>query len=179
MSDHFIDAKVRNGTVNRVLVITCLLRKHSHVVSIRSLILQGGSSIIINGTGPVSSKKWLLFNREIRNPADSDVSDVALFLLTQLFCPNRFFFLNLNLILSSSSDRNQSQLVRSWQNCSEIRGASRLSALAAFTTRDHLWTSSLRELSHQWGQPRDRWLWTLLQRRKQRRDEQPVEQPKL
>lgn len=166
MSDHFIDAKVRNGTVNRVLVITCLLRKHSHVVSIRSLILQGGSSIIINGTGPVSSKKWLLFNREI-------------VFAYSAFSPNRFFFLNLNLILSSSSDRNQSQLVRSWQNCSEIRGASRLSALAAFITRDHLWTSSLRELSHQWGQPRDRWLWTLLQRRKQRRDEQPVEQPKL
>lgn len=92
MSDHFIDAKVRNGTVNRVLVITCLLRKHSHVVSVRSLILQGGSSIIINGTGPVSSKKWLLFNREIRNPADSDVSDVALFLLTQLFPQIDFSF---------------------------------------------------------------------------------------
>lgn len=38
---------------------------------------KGGSSIIINGTGPVSSKKWLLFNREIRNPADSDIETRA------------------------------------------------------------------------------------------------------
>ncbi|AWP08294.1 putative protogenin B-like [Scophthalmus maximus] len=41
----------------------------------------GGSNIVINSGGPVSntnqSKRWLLFNREIGNPAESDVESRA------------------------------------------------------------------------------------------------------
>ncbi len=73
----------------------------------------------------------------------------------------------------------ESQLVWGWQNCSEVWGAFRFSAPAAFVPGDHLWTFSLGELSHQRGQPRDGRLWTLLQRGKQWRDEQPFDQPKL
>lgn len=73
----------------------------------------------------------------------------------------------------------EGQLVWGWQNRSEVWGAFRISASATFIPGDHLWTASLGELSHQWGQPRDRRLWTLLQWRKQRRDEQSVDQPKL
>ncbi|XP_041852653.1 protogenin B-like isoform X2 [Melanotaenia boesemani] len=44
---------------------------------------KGGSGIVINSTGPVSSKiqskRWLLFKREIRNPPESDIEASARF----------------------------------------------------------------------------------------------------
>lgn len=84
MSDHFIDAKVRNTVVKKLLV-TILVRKHTHVIHMFCHLLQGGSNIIISGTGPVCSKKWLLFERELGNPSDSDVSDVTFFAYSAFF----------------------------------------------------------------------------------------------
>lgn len=52
--------------------------------------------MVINSAGPVSnknhSKRWLLFKREMRNPAQSDVSDVTLFQsISFLFNPISFY----------------------------------------------------------------------------------------
>uniref|UniRef100_A0A3Q0S928 Protogenin homolog b (Gallus gallus) n=1 Tax=Amphilophus citrinellus TaxID=61819 RepID=A0A3Q0S928_AMPCI len=61
------------------------LASERHTANVEALIpmmsdhfvdTKGGSNIIIRGTGPVSSKKWLLFKREIRNPSDSDVTSL-------------------------------------------------------------------------------------------------------
>uniref|UniRef100_A0A3Q1BXV7 Protogenin n=1 Tax=Amphiprion ocellaris TaxID=80972 RepID=A0A3Q1BXV7_AMPOC len=53
------------------------------MISHHFLDAKGGSNIIINSAGPLSnknkSKKWMFFKREIRNPNETDVSDVTLF----------------------------------------------------------------------------------------------------
>lgn len=84
-----------------------------------------------------------------------------------------------NVVFSISLGWEESQLVRGWQNCSEVWGAFRCGAPATFVPGDHLRTLPLGELSHQRGQPGDRRLRALLQRGKQRRDEQPFDRPKL
>lgn len=139
--------------------------------------------MVINIAGPVNknqNKRWLLFKREIRNPAESDVSDVTLYwLISFIFnlIPFNLNFSRISFLISTVG--GESQLVWGWKNRSEVWGAFRLSAPATFIPGDHLWTAPLRELSHQWGQPRDGRLWTLLQRRKQRGDEQPFDKPEL
>lgn len=97
-------------------------------------------------------------------------------LVNLLFFQSDFSFILISILSSVGFD--ESQLVRGWQDRSEVWGAFRVSAPATFVSGDHLWTFSLGELSHQRGQPRDGRLWTLLQWRKQRRDEQP-NQPTL
>lgn len=144
-----------------------------------SPLCQGGSGLVINSAGPLSSKnqskRWLLFKKDIMNPAATDVSEQH--------CSGRSSFIpflpyfNFNSVISLGWE--ESQLVWAWQNCSKVWRAFGFSATASFVQRDHLWTLSLGELSHQRWQPRDRGLWTLLQRRKQRRDEQPFDQSKL
>uniref|UniRef100_A0A3Q1EXS5 Protogenin homolog b (Gallus gallus) n=1 Tax=Acanthochromis polyacanthus TaxID=80966 RepID=A0A3Q1EXS5_9TELE len=53
------------------------------MISHHFLDAKGGSNIVINSAGPLSnknkSKKWMFFKREIRNPNETDVSDVTLF----------------------------------------------------------------------------------------------------
>lgn len=142
-------------------------------------LCQGGSDLVINSAGPLSSKnqreRWLLFTRDIMNPAETDVSDQH-YSGQPSFIPS-LSYLNFPSVVSLG--REESQLVWARQNCSEVRRAFGFSTTASFLQGDHLWTLSLGELSHQRRQPRDRWLWTLLQRREQRRDEQPFEQSKL
>lgn len=54
--------------------------------------------MVINRAGPVSnknqSKRWLLFKREIRNPAERDVSDVTLFRSVSLLFNQISFYYN-------------------------------------------------------------------------------------
>lgn len=133
--------------------------------------------MVINSAGPVSNKNqsrsWLLFKRDIVSPPGSEVS-VWHFQLSFL-CIFYFFI----LIECVSSGRVYSQPVRTRQNRPEVWKAFGINSWAYFTQGDHLRALSLGELSHQRWQSGDRWLWTLLQRREQRRDEQPFHQPAL
>lgn len=84
ISAHFIDAKVRQTKQNEWSTFTCFtyVQKPKNKINISHIfshLFQGGSNMVINSAGPVSSKnqnkRWLLFKRDIVNPAASDVSD--------------------------------------------------------------------------------------------------------
>lgn len=131
--------------------------------------------MVINTAGPVSNKNqsrsWLLFRRDIGSPPGSGVSVWRSMLRHP--SPLCVFVILFDCV---SSGRVSSQPVRTRQNRPEVWNAFRLSSVLQ---RDHLWALSLGELSHQRWQSGDRWLRTLLQRREQRRDEQPFLQPAL
>ena len=85
-------------------VLTSLYRAIIFCVShIFSHLFQDGSNIVINSAGLVSSKnhsRWLLFNRDIINPDESDVSDATLFCPSAVFLLRFIFCYDFNSIMS-------------------------------------------------------------------------------
>lgn len=138
--------------------------------------------MVLNSSGPVHSRneteRWLLFNRDMMGPAESDVSGGS---------PRRpitffpwFRSASSCTFLRIPSDREQSQPVRAREDRAEVRPEPGLGAPAPIVAGDHLRAGvPLGELQRQRGQPRDGRLGTLLQRNQPRRDERALQQPQL
>lgn len=71
--------------------------------------------MVINSAGPVSSKnqskRWLLFQRDIMNPAGSDVSDQCRSVESYLFIFFYLFYADFNSVFSISAGRRDGRLV--------------------------------------------------------------------